>query len=362
VSMTSVVGIDSRIFVRRVRKPDGNYGEFHSVLGVAVKVRDYEYYDKAYAAAMSKAFEKICKQQDYRYYCVNDIHQESWKDALLNEFVKQITSHIEKIHVFYTLFSRDRVEKVKVYGRKSKREKIKLSSPERTYDELINEHTLHVFPIICAWRLSDFLTPRSSEFHFDYYSGHIFEAYEVLDKKGFHRLVYPGGDCCNPVISTADLLLDVIDTRLKIQKKRLLFENIRPVLAEFGEKVLAYPITTKHLSFITPLDDVPVPTVEFIKHPVFWVFKGSELIDPGTLKRSPAFRSLIDWASNKNGVVKLFEKGRDIGFFKEGDYGVYLNPAGEQIIDSYRQMGKRFEKFKFELMVPSSNKKLQDFP
>jgi hypothetical protein len=40
--MSSIIGIDSRIFERTTVKKDGTKGTFKSVIGIAVKVRDFQ--------------------------------------------------------------------------------------------------------------------------------------------------------------------------------------------------------------------------------------------------------------------------------------------------------------------------------
>ena len=358
--MSNVVGIDSRQFLRhtRNRKIDGNPGTFVSVIGIAVKVRDYEEFKNQYQKAMKSAFSKFGVNFDYQYYCTNDMREIQEKYNILNAFVEEISKHVEKVHVFYTLFSKKRLEDVKVYGRLSKREKIKLSDPTKTYEELVSGHLIQCFPAICAWKLTKYLNPNHTQFHLDSYGGHICEAEEELNKSGFTKIVYPGGDCSNPVISTADLLLDLLDRRLETNRLGLMFENIRPTLPEFGENLLVYPIHNLHLSKITPLDKIPIDTMPFIKRPVFWVFKGSQLIDSGTVKRSNTYRNLLDFASSSsyNGVVKMFERGKDIEYVQKGDYGVYLNKEGKDIIDSYRKIGKVFIPLNIDTMVSCESK------
>ena len=349
--MASIIGIDSRIFKRDVTKRDGTPGHFVSVLGVAVKVGDYWEYSEMYQEAMKQAFAKVNQIPDYQYYCVDDMRNFSQKYQILDSFVKEISCHIEKVHVFYTLFSKQRLETVKVFGRLAQREKIKLAAPTRTYEELVNKYLLHCFPVVCAWKLTEYLFPETVRFHLDSYGGNICEAQEYLEKSGFTYYVYPSGDCSNPVISTADLLLDVLDNRLNINNKYLLFDNIRPTFPEFGENLLVYPILNKHLSVINPLDNKTIDTTPKLQHPVFWVFKGDKLIESSTMKKSKTYRNLIDYASAKLGVVKMFESGKDINFVQEGDYGVYINNMGKEIVDSYIKLGKCFIPFDMDIMV-----------
>ena len=196
-----------------------------------------------------------------------------------------------------------------------------------------------------------YLNPENMEFHLDSFEGHVFEAYEELDNSEFTTYIYPSGDCSNPVISTADIIIDVLDRRLEEQKMPLLFDNIRPAVPEFGENVLVYPIENKHLPKITPLDKITVPDKQYIKHPVYWVFKGDSIIDSGELKRSKTFRNLVDFASSQYASVKLFDK-KDLQYFSSGDYGVYFNPRGLQQIETYRKIGKPFKPFNIDHVVP----------
>lgn len=349
----STIGIDSRIFIRNTKKKDGSLGHFESVLGVGIKVRDYSSFNQQYQNCIKQAFSSIKLEPDYQYYCYNDIKENINRYKLLENFAQSISKHIEKVYVFYTLFSKKRLSEVLVYGRKSRRERIKLSVPTRSYEDLIKKNLLNYFPAICAWRLMQYFLPETAQFHIDSYGGHICEAHEELYSSEFKKFVYTHGDCSNSVISSADLILALLDYRLEINNKFLIFDNIRPAIPEFNDNVLVYPILNWHLPKITPIDDVPINTLHYLKHPVFWVFKSDELLESGTVKRSEAYRSLVDYAANYGGIVKMFQKGKDIDYFQEGDYGVYVNSQGKETIESYKKLGKKFKLFNIDNMVKS---------
>ena len=148
--MSSIIGIDSRSFVRDVTKRNGSPGHFESVLGIAVKVRDYEIFDKKYKECLESAFSSYDIDFNYQYYCANDMKSIQKRYEILDVFVKKISEHIEKIHVFYTLFSKKQIESVRVYGRLAERKQIKLAAPFRTYEQLISQHLIQCFPAICA--------------------------------------------------------------------------------------------------------------------------------------------------------------------------------------------------------------------
>ena len=190
----------------------------------------------------------------------------------------------------------------------------------------------------------------------DSYNGHICEAYELFNEQGFTQYVFTNGDCSNAVISTADLLIELLDNRLLKSRKHLIFDNIRPALPEFGDKVLVYPIDNKDLPKITPLEKKEINTNENLRHPVFWVFKGDQMIDSSTFKKSKTFRNLIDYASSKYGIVKLFDKSKDIRYVQKGDFGVYINTAGKEIIETYKKLGKEFIPFDLDYLVPKEYK------
>lgn len=350
------IGIDSRIFRRESTKKDGTKGLFESVLGIAVRVSNYNAFKKNYMSAIKKAFENAGVSQDYQYYCTHDLMNFSLlqKNMIIETFAREISSSVDKIHVLYTLFSPSRIPEVKVYGRLAKREKLKLSKSTRTYSDIINSHFVQCFPAICAWRLHKYFSSYSTNFHLDSFQGHLFEGYEELS--GFNKIVYPAGDCANPIISTADLLLDLVDKRLLDNRKFLLFDNIRPALSEFGDKVVVYPLLNKHLPKITPLDVLPLDTNILLKHPIFWVFKGSDMLNSEVFKDSKIFRNLVDYASASESVVKLFNRNTDIEHVKNGDVGVFLNDMGKELVSSYIKMGKKLKPMNMDLMLPKDIK------
>jgi hypothetical protein len=298
---------------------------------------------------MRQALNKFNQEYNYSYYCTHDLSVMKEKNQIIEEFIKIISPHLEKVHIFYTLFSKKRIPEPEVYGRMSKRLKIKLSKNTMTYEELLKKHLVQCFPVICAWRITPYMKPNTIEFHMDAYQGRICEAEEEIIKLGFKRRVFISGDMCNPVISTADLILQLLDFRLSSQNKLLVFENIRPSLPELNEKVMAYPILNKHLPKITPIDNINIDTDSHLQHPVFWVFKGDELINSEILKSSEMYRCLLDYASAQTGIVKVFTSSKDINNFEKGDFGVYLESRGKEMITTYIKLGKPFKLFDLKL-------------
>jgi len=348
--MLKVIGFDSREFKRDVIKKDGTKGKFRSALGVGVRVDNYEQFDKNYKENLKKIFEKYNLNKEYNYYCFNDLKNFEFSHKIIEEFILSMIENVEKIHVFYTLFSKKRIPSVKVYGRYSKREGKKLSKSTRNYFELLDEHIINMFPTICAWKICNCIPP-TFQFHLDSYSGHINESFEELEKSSIKKLVFPSGDCINPVISFADLFLAFFDKRLDEKKLHLLFENIRKAVPEYGEKILAYPILNKHLPKITPLDKIVANVENYILRPIYWVFKGNVQVDSGKFKRSKVYRKLLDCISYKAGVVKLFSKMKDSDQLKDGDWGVFINDSGKETISTYKKLGIKLNILDLNLLV-----------
>ena len=102
--MVSIVGIDSRSFVRDVVKTDRTKGHFESVIGMAVKVADYIKFKEQYIKAIKSSSKYLICENDLQFYCFNDIKNCKTSYDFLESFFKEISPHLEKIHVFYTLF------------------------------------------------------------------------------------------------------------------------------------------------------------------------------------------------------------------------------------------------------------------
>jgi len=304
---------------------------------------------------LQKIFEKYDLNKEYNYYCFNDLKDFKFVHKIIEEFILSMIASIEKVHIFYTLFSKERVPLVKVYGRYAQRERKKLSKPTRNYSEFLNEHVINMFPTICAWKISNYVSPPL-QFHLDSYSGHINESFEDLEKSPIKKLVFPSGDCINPVISFADLFLSFFDNRLDEKKLHLLFENVRRAVPEYGEKILAYPILSKHLPKITPLDKVEANADKYLLRPIYWVFKGDVQVDSGKFKRSKVYRRLLDCISSKKGIVKLFSKMKDADQLMDGDYGVFINESGKETILTYKKLGIKLNVLDLNLFVSEEDR------
>jgi len=63
--------------------------------------------------------------------------------------------------------------------------------------------------------------------------------------------------------------------------------------------------------------------------------------------------AVIHLAARQYGIVKMFSK-KDIEYFQPGDYGVYLNNMGKEIIESYIKLGKKFKLLDMSVLIPKN--------
>lgn len=357
--MFDVIGIDSRLFRRG--KNNSEYS-FESVLGVAVRTRNYEEFDKKYSEAIEFALVNNGHKREYIYYCYNDLKNLKNKWKVLEDFFLKIKDYIFKLHIFFNLFSPKKIPEVKVYGRYARRKKIKLSKDTMTIKEFVSRYLINVFPGLCAWKMMPYLSAGKTQFHMDSFDGHISEAQEEFASSNFDKFVYTHGDCVNPVISCADLLIALIDYRLSKKKLHLYPDNIKTIFSDFEKERLAiFTFDNRSFRKITPIDKISIDNTKNFKRPIYWLFKGNlPLVDTGDITRSENFRKFLDFIASRGGCAKFYNNKTSRDLIDDNDKAIALNELGEEVIRTLNRTGKKLEKINFDLFLEDSDRAFLD--
>jgi hypothetical protein len=144
--------------------------------------------------------------------------------------------------------------------------------------------------------------------------------------------VYYKGDECNPLISTADILLRCLESRIEANKDSYDYNGITKNLKEFPpSKLHIHNINIRHYPKITPRDQRNIPLKKYIKRPVFYIIspKSSE-IDVNFFICSPAGKKFLSKVYSNHGCYKIFSKNEDRSLLKDGDFLVYIDDEGKK--------------------------------
>ena len=336
--MESAIGIDS-ILVKKewVHPTTGEQKSFKCVLGCGISTKNYSEFKDLYDNAIDATLKSCGIKKDKFIYCNYDfskifaqcgipIHQIFWRN---------IAPSIEAVNIFYTLFKKDYTPLA--FGRLERELKHKLSNEVLNFNELVEKHLNNYFPYICVWRIKDFLSKNGITPMLDSFQGKITEAWEEISHIPIH--VYPSGDKCNPLISTADIALQLVELRLNRQKKFIQYGNFRSILPEMNNKVYEYSISGYHYRKIIPLHSKNIRVKDRYKHPIVFVFKDkNQFISSEALKNEPTMDTIFTFANMLDGCVKFFKSEEDTQLIQNGDYAVYFSDEGKRAIETFKKM------------------------
>lgn len=337
--MVGYMGIDTHYLKIEYTK-NGINKSFKSLVGVGVSTKDYENFDDIYKNAIKKVLIECNSQSDKEILCNFDFLKlfKACKKPIHQIFFKEIAPHIESINVFYTLFNP--AIKMKWMGHKEKELKHKLAKPYLDFDEILDK-VCNYFPAICIWRINKFLEDNNICCLVDNFSLKLSDAWKEIEQKNLPIKVFFSGDKCNSLISTADIIINLLQLRLAKARKFYQYGNFRSVLPELNNKVFEYSISHRHYNSISPLSKKLINLRNYINHPVFYVLNENKFLDSEGLKNDDALNKIYNIASHKCGCVKIYDKSGDKNYIKDGDFIIYFGEEGKKFVEVLRKLNKK---------------------
>jgi len=342
--MTKAIGVDSILINRR--RPGETVSYFKSLVGISVYTDDYEDFKDKYSKAIESALIRSGISRDRSIYCNYDLKtfHDTYNVAIHEYFFDKIKKHISEIHISYTVINKDAV--MFAYGQREKELKHKLSKSDLDFDEILNKLNPY-FPLISVWTQGKTLTQSQNEIFIDGVTVPKFEGFKRIQNLPLN--IFFSGDKCNPLISTADILLYLLDLRLR--KYKLLYkpENFSKALPEIADKVRVHPIGTSVFKYISPLDNSPININSYLKHPMIFLFReNSPNVTAEALESTRGFQKIYDFAFKKDGSFKFYNKNEDKGRILDGDYLVYLDEKSKNDANVFKRINKNINVISFE--------------
>ena len=205
------------------------------------------------------------------------------------------------------------------------------------------------YPHCCAWKyLRNNKENSSSVILLDFFQGEVTLAWEYITKTS---KVAVGTDDTNPFIATADIITKIVDNRLYASKRKLFTDDI---LACFEQKMIKVDFIDE-LDYIVPIRRDKIDVQNLLVHPSVFILKEGidnktmgEISEKNIIELSPAFESILNFASKESGYYKFFNAKTDVSLIREGDYFVYFGENG-------KRSGLWFSQLGFNVKVVSIN-------
>jgi len=293
-----VSAIDASVFER------GGYRKalFKAPLGVAVTLDDYADYKKFYDKTLAELFKKYGRNREKYVYSASGImslfNNPAESDEFFEGFFKAVAPRIRHLDVFYTYFPKNQPTSISIYGKGQT--SVETLSPIK----FIENKLINAYPHNCAWRFiethSEF---KDNQIFLDHFQSEVTQSWFALQNlPNIH--IFLKGDECNCAISTADILLKIVNNRLFRAKKGLYPDDIKNALPEVSNRLTSHFLGAKYLPYLVPVFPKQINFEDKIKHPIIYLLREPEssIVTKKVSESSPYGRAFKTWPFNSMGV------------------------------------------------------------
>jgi hypothetical protein len=337
-----IVGIDSKKLVR-VGKMDN---DFIALLGIGAGVEDYENFKIKYTEIISSLFKKRNMVNKLSIYKSSTLKSIGMDFDFFEEFYRLIKKELSRLYIFLTILRSG--TRVKIFPKSEVTEIISI--------EFMTKHLDSTYPHICAWSMRQEWKNKnrqepSKEFEgkilLDDFSGHKTNAWNSIS----HLVdleIFPNGDKVNPLISTADILINYLDLKLLNENKKIGADQIGENLSDFEGDLDIRFIGDKCLWNIIPLHkgDI-IKTSSKLRHPTIFILRGDGKVkvDKKIIEFSPAFSKIIEQSYKNEGCCKFLDLVTDIDAITDKDFIYPIGDEAKIVVRQLRELGYRFNDF-----------------
>ena len=289
----SYIGIDSTNYFKQIRQA------FRAPIGVGLEVEDYDAFARKYDSVMEDLRDKYGVATGRKCLKSHYIHEKIPSSArqFIVDFTESVIPHVKTVFVAHTILNSQKTPKILCYDGSEKKDPNEFISYLQNY-----------YPHVLAWKILETLPDRKdSVFMLDHFTGNVTKAWRQIEDESIE--VYPSGEYCNPLISSADLVSKYVNDFIHFGWMKLEFGSISKAFEPFGveeikadretsapepsakTKLLQYFIYD--LSMITPHEKRAIDVGRKLKHPVYFLLTGKKFRSEGDALQDTVYFDIV---------------------------------------------------------------------
>jgi len=272
----------------------------------------------------------ILKSYDFAKQCGDD--RKKYMDVL-GEFTSFLGENDVHINIAYTSFVLAKLpDGITLYGDGR--------SPGRKIGTIEFLQKLNnSYPYVSTWIVAKSVMLRNTQILLDNFEGEVTNAWNEL--LAHHDVkIFPGGDQCNPLISSADIVTKYVDEYLSLNRMNLNEDNIKAALQSVNiQNPHVFYVGHGHLNDIVPRVQKSINCQDYYSRPMTFVVK-EDLITKESqyIENSPVYQKILSFAHEKGTGVRFFSPNEDHKRVQKGDYMIYLGKKGKDIVDYFNSL------------------------
>lgn len=338
-------GFDSLLLKRSTSGADARgEGVFRALLGASVTVSDEDVFKEVYYHLIDETLAAFKIPRKKSIYKGAHLLQQAKDRGLraISMLINKLEPHIEHIDVYCAYYARPYIS---MYGQ---------STLRRLLPSSFIEKTQNAFPHICAWWYLQRYGSNEPDtvMQIDHFQGEVTPAWRELTENHDEIEVFYSGDECNHLISTADLILKLIEVfQHGNVDGRSLLQPIRNRCESYiGKKKLWFQnLGGSGYLLKASVPDIPmdIDITPYLKHPIIFIGEnlGSPKIPKKNLEWSPIYDAVIAKAIEEKGGVKFVRFEEDVLIWDaKKDYFFPLSEDDKRKIQELAKTGHKVPK------------------
>lgn len=320
--MTSAIGVDSNLLER------GPLRQFVADMGLALLSSTsglLPKYDDALEPVLQR-YRITRRERMLNLYDLKHSLGEPVARQVVRDFIRNIMDEISEVNFCYSVFPTRKIPFTWVYTQDPQRKKVEIVKFVRMIQAGYALFVAHFYKVTCM---------GPADVMIDNFDFPITRAWQELTSHADPR-VYIRGDLCNPTISLADVLLDLVECDIW----RLNAENAKSTLERLCPGVTVRVKCLTDIDVMRPLTRTQTDTSGHLARPIIFLVKEGLPGEGKMIETSPLMHAARNMACELGGCAKVFEPGpQDQGLISKGDYFVYKARDSKGVVKALRNLG-----------------------
>jgi hypothetical protein len=194
-------------------------------------------------------------------------------------------------------------------------------------EEFLENHLQPYYNLISIWeylRKTESRPRTHTNVMTDDFSGKISPAWMQVGKMSDELIVVPKGDKTYPLLSMADLLMELVKQEVDDWNEKHIYEYLAEATPGDSAYVDSDSISEdRELRMIAPMNSNNINTHLYYPHPVIYIDVGGS-IDSRTVSSLDFFHHATRFARENGGCVKFFSHNQDRDYVTSDDYLVTI--------------------------------------
>ena len=345
------IGIDTTNYFREIKRV------FHAPIGVGLEIENYDEFTQKYDSVIEELKNRYSISTNRKCLKSHYVYEKTPSSAkqFMVDFTEKIIPYVKTIFVSHTILNSHKTPQIYGYN----------GNKEFSPNDFIS-YLQSYYPHVLAWKILETLPDRTdSVFMLDHFTGHVTKAWQQIEDRNIS--IYPYGEYCNPLISSADFVSKYVNDFIYFNLMRLEFCSVSKAFEPFNveeiridrENSTPKPSTKTRLlqyfihdlPMITPHENRAIDVDRKLKHPIYFLLTGKKFNhESDALQHTVYFDIIANRVCDDHGSMRAINIDRMTNVLKVMQDGDKIIAFGSEAFELANYIVNDFSGLKIEII------------